>query len=108
MIVALCVQVDETSDVSTEEQVSTIARLDKGSEIVERQLGFVDVSTNKNAAAISQVVKDKLASILTSRTNLLCKHMVVLLSCLGILMVFRLLFVKSILLLILSVVQPID
>ena len=37
-----------------------IARLDKGSEIVERQLGFVDVSMNKNAAGISQVVKDKL------------------------------------------------
>ena len=37
-----------------------IARLDKGSEIFERQLGFVDVSMNRNAAAISQVVKDKL------------------------------------------------
>ena len=56
----LSVQVDETSDVSTKEQVSIIARLDKGSEIVERQLGFVDVSMNRNAAAISQVVKDKL------------------------------------------------
>ena len=56
----LSVQVDETSDVSTKEQVSMIARLDKGSEIVERQLGFVDVSMNRNAAAISQVVKDKL------------------------------------------------
>ena len=56
----LSVQNDETSDVSTKEQVSIIARLDKGSEIVERQLGFVDVSMNRNAAAISQVVKDKL------------------------------------------------
>ena len=37
-----------------------IARLDKGSEIVERQLGFVDLSMNRNAAALSQVVQDKL------------------------------------------------
>ena len=57
----MSVQVDETSDVSTKEQVSMIARLDKGSEIVERQLGFVDVSSNRNAAAISQIVKDKLS-----------------------------------------------
>ena len=57
----MSVQVDETSDVSTKEQVSMIARLDKGSEIVERQLGFVDVSSNRNAAAITQVIKDKLS-----------------------------------------------
>ena len=56
----LSVHVDETSDVSTKEQVSMIARLDKGSEIVQRQLGFVDVSMNRSAAAISQIVKDKL------------------------------------------------
>ena len=56
----MSVQVDETSDVSTKEQVSMIARLDKGSEIVERQLGFVDLSMNRNAAALSQVVQDKL------------------------------------------------
>ena len=56
----LSVQVDETSDVSTKEQVGMIACLDKGTEIVERQSGFVDVSLNRNAAAISQVVKDKL------------------------------------------------
>ena len=64
----MSVQVDETSDVSTKEQVSVIARLDKESEIVERQLGFVDVSSNRNVDAISQVVKDKL-SILESRTS---------------------------------------
>ena len=56
----MSVQVDETSDVSTKEQVSMIVPLDKGSEIVQRQLGFVDVSMNRNAAAISQVVKNKL------------------------------------------------
>jgi osmotically-inducible protein OsmY len=47
--------------VSTKEQVSMIARLDKGSEIVERQLGFVDVSSSRNAAAMTQVIKDKLS-----------------------------------------------
>ncbi len=56
----LSVQVDETSDVSTKEQVGMIACLDKGTEIVERRSGFVDVSLNRNAAAISQVVKDKI------------------------------------------------
>ncbi len=56
----LSVQVDKTSDVSTKEQVSMVARLDTGTEIVKRQLGFVDVSLNRNAAAISQVHKDKL------------------------------------------------
>ena len=55
----MSVQIDEASDVSTKEQVSMIVRLDKGNEIVERQLGLVDVSMNRNAAAISQVVKDK-------------------------------------------------
>ena len=41
-------------------QVGMIACLDEGNEIVERQSGFVDVSLNRNAAAISKVVKDKL------------------------------------------------
>ncbi|XP_028406454.1 zinc finger MYM-type protein 1-like [Dendronephthya gigantea] len=57
----ISVQVDETSDVSTKEQVSMIVRMDKGCEIVERQLGFGDVSTKRDAAAISQFVKDKLS-----------------------------------------------
>jgi hypothetical protein len=35
--------------------------LDKDKEIVERQLGLVDFRMNSNAAAISQVVKDKVA-----------------------------------------------
>ncbi|CAB3981169.1 zinc finger MYM-type 1-like [Paramuricea clavata] len=56
----MSVQVDEASDVSTKEQVSMIVRLDKDNEIVERQLGLVDARMNRNAAAISQVVKDKL------------------------------------------------
>lgn len=37
-----------------------IACSDKDSEIVERQLGFVDVSMNRNASLICKVVKDKL------------------------------------------------
>ncbi|XP_028413650.1 uncharacterized protein LOC114536504 [Dendronephthya gigantea] len=57
----ISVQVDETSDVSTKEQVSMIVRMDKGCKIVERQLGFEDVSTKSDAAAISQFVKDKLS-----------------------------------------------
>ena len=36
------------------------AQFDKANEIIERQLGIVDVSMNRNATAISQVVKEKL------------------------------------------------
>jgi hypothetical protein len=42
----LSVQVDETTDMSTKEQLSIIVRLDSGSDIVERFLKFVDVSTD--------------------------------------------------------------
>ncbi|XP_028403153.1 uncharacterized protein LOC114525891 [Dendronephthya gigantea] len=66
----ISVQVDETSDVSTKEQVSIIGRLDKG-EIVERQLGFVDVSMNRTAPAISEVVKDKLGQFSTMKEKLI-------------------------------------
>jgi hypothetical protein len=66
----MSVQVDETSDVSTKEQVSMLSRLDKGSEIVERQLGFVDASSNRNAA-ITQVIKDKLSQHYGIKENLI-------------------------------------
>ncbi len=56
----LSIQVDETTDVSTKEQLSMIVRLDKGSEIMERQLGFVDVSSDRTATALSTVIKGKL------------------------------------------------
>ena len=56
----LSVQVDETTDVSTKEQLSMIVRLDKGCDIIERQLGFVDVSSNRTANAISTVIVGKL------------------------------------------------
>ncbi len=51
------IQVDETTDVSTKEQLSMIERLDKGS---ERQLGYVDVSSDRTATALSTVIKGKL------------------------------------------------
>jgi hypothetical protein len=65
----MSVQVDEASDVSTKEQVSMIVRLDKGNEIVERQLGLVDVSMNRNAAQYLKLSEINLVSILTSRRN---------------------------------------
>ena len=53
----LSVQVDETTDVSTKEQLSIIVRLDSGSDIVERFLKFVDVSTDRTAATLTGVIK---------------------------------------------------
>jgi hypothetical protein len=47
-------------DVSTKEQLSMIVCLDKGSDIIERQLGFVDVSSDRTATALSTVIKGKL------------------------------------------------
>ena len=58
MCTFLSIQVDETTDVSTKEQLSVIIRLDKKGEIVERFLRFVDVSTDRSASAISGVVKN--------------------------------------------------
>ena len=37
-----------------------IVRLDKGCDIIERQLGFVDVSSNRTANALSTVIMGKL------------------------------------------------
>ena len=51
------VQVDETTDVSTKEQLSIIVRLDSGSNIVERFFKFVDVSTDRTAATLTGVIK---------------------------------------------------
>ena len=56
----LSIQVDETTDVSTKEQLSMIVRLDKESDIVERQHGYVDVSSDRTANALSTVIKGKL------------------------------------------------
>ena len=45
---------------STKEQLSMIVHLDKGSDIVERQLGYVDVSSDRTANALSAVLNGKL------------------------------------------------
>ena len=42
---------------STKEQLSIIVRLDSGSDIVERFLKFVDVSTDRTAATLTAVIK---------------------------------------------------
>ncbi|XP_046848843.1 zinc finger MYM-type protein 1-like isoform X2 [Xenia sp. Carnegie-2017] len=57
----LSIQVDEATDVSTKEQLSVIVQMDKGESVIERQLGFVDVSCDRTATAISSVVKGKLS-----------------------------------------------
>ena len=54
----LCIQVDETTDVCTKEQLSAIVRFDKKGEIVERFLKFCDVSSNRSASAISIIIKE--------------------------------------------------
>ena len=48
----LSIQIDETTDVSTKEQLSAIIHLDKKGEIVERFLKFADVSSDRTAPAI--------------------------------------------------------
>ena len=55
------IQVDETTDVSTEEQLSVIIRLDRGGEIVERFLKLFDVNSDRAAFAISDVVRSILS-----------------------------------------------
>ena len=54
----LTIQVDETTDVLTKEQLSAIIRLDRNGEIVERFLKFVNVSQDRSAPAITAIVKD--------------------------------------------------
>ena len=53
----LSVQVNQTTDVSTKEQLSIIVRLDSGSDIVERFLRFVDVRTDRTAATLTGVIQ---------------------------------------------------
>ena len=53
----LTIQVDETTDVSTKEQLSAIIRLDRNGE-VERFLKFVNVSQDRSAPAITAIVKE--------------------------------------------------
>ena len=53
----MSIQVDETTHVSTKEQLSVIIRLDRGGEIVERFLKLFDISSDKSTVAISDVVR---------------------------------------------------
>ncbi|XP_046848845.1 zinc finger MYM-type protein 1-like isoform X4 [Xenia sp. Carnegie-2017] len=67
----LSIQVDEATDVSTKEQLSVIVQMDKGESVIERQLGFVDVSCDRTATAISSVVKGWDDETLSKVTGLL-------------------------------------
>ena len=58
----LSIQVDETTDISSKEQLSAIIRMDKGGDIIERFLKFVNVSGDRSADAISQIVKTILSN----------------------------------------------
>ena len=57
----LSIQCDETMDVSTKEQLSIIIRLDRGYEIVERFLKFSNVSRDRTALGMGEVVKATLS-----------------------------------------------
>ena len=57
----LSLQVDETTDVSTKEQLSVIIRLDREGEIVERFLKIFDVNSDRCAVAISDAVRSILS-----------------------------------------------
>ena len=54
----MSVQVDETTDVSTKEQLSVIIRFDKKDDVVERFLKLYNVSSDRTALAISGIVKE--------------------------------------------------
>ena len=62
----LSVQVDETTDVSTKEQLSVIIRLDKKDNAAERFLQFYNVSSDRTAPAISSIVKGVFSHYLDS------------------------------------------
>ncbi|XP_046864161.1 uncharacterized protein LOC124458112 [Xenia sp. Carnegie-2017] len=64
-------EVDEATDVSTKEQLSVIFRMDIGESVIERQLGFIDVSCDRTATAISSVVKGWDDETLSKVTGLL-------------------------------------
>ncbi|XP_065060454.1 zinc finger MYM-type protein 1-like [Rhopilema esculentum] len=57
----LSMQVDETTDVSTKEQLNIIVCLDRKGEIVEKLLKFVNVSQDRSAPAITAIVKNILS-----------------------------------------------
>ena len=56
----ISIQADETTDVSTNEQLSIILRFDRKGEIVERFIKFANVSSDRTALAISDIIRDLL------------------------------------------------
>ena len=52
------VQIDETTDVSTKEQVGVIIHLDRNGEVVERFLKFFNISKDRTAPAICAITKE--------------------------------------------------
>lgn len=54
------VMIDERPDVSGKEQLVLILRYFDNTEIVDRFIGFVDVSSDRSAQALSQIVLDTL------------------------------------------------
>ena len=54
----LGVQVDNTTDMSTKEQLSVIISLHKKVDVVERFLKFYNLNSDRTAPAISSIVKD--------------------------------------------------
>ena len=59
----LSVHVDETTDVSTKEQVSVIIRFDKNDDVVKRFLKFCNVSSGRTAPTICAIIKDILTHL---------------------------------------------
>ena len=53
----MSIQIDETADVSTREQLCVIVRFERKGEVVERFLKFYNVSSDRTAPAICDVVK---------------------------------------------------
>ena len=56
----ISIQADETTDVSTKEELIIILRFDRKGEIVERFLTFANVSSDRTALAISDIIRDLL------------------------------------------------
>ena len=76
----LSIQVDETPDVLTKEQLSAIIGLDRDVDKVERFLEFVNVSQDRSASSITAIVKEILKKYRDSmEKNLSCRPMMVLL-----------------------------
>ena len=58
----LSIQVDEATDIATQGQLSVILRYVLKGKIIERFLGFYNVSEDKSASAIAKIVKEILCT----------------------------------------------